>query len=397
MTALVLFITYMFTISITGYIWRTLMNHGDWDTNWYQPDPAHFLWPGICSAGCYNTCPLGKIYCTDFTQMYIEWNSYEISTAQYKNLELSYNARVSEGSGQARGQVFIEYAFYKASNTDAYRTLRVFGSGDIGINGNFIFNAWNPSAEFQDAEGLIFKMRTTDDIGYLRCYFNDFYLTGDFFTTIKPSAAPSVSTSVPSQSPTLVPSQSTLFPSRAPTLAPIKSPTLLPTRAPSLRPTLPPTQPPTLLPTRTPSVRPTLPPTQSPTLLPTQPPTLLPTRAPSLHPTLPPTQSTLLPTQSPSFATRYPTVSTINASYSNYTVSISFNCEQEAVVRACDINKTTITRQVSAIIVAYIDPYYNTALLSTDIINDEVVIILSIQTDEYNSLIGEAIGDRIEK
>eukprot|EP01083_Nonionella_stella_P225997 803022_1 len=358
MTALVLFITYMFTISITGYIWRTLMNHGDWDTNWYQPDPAHFLWPGICSAGCYNTCPLGKIYCTDFTQMYIEWNSYEISTAQYKNLELSYNARVSEGSGQARGQVFIEYAFYKASNTDAYRTLRVFGSGDIGINGNFIFNAWNPSAEFQDAEGLIFKMRTTDDIGYLRCYFNDFYLTGDFFTTIKPSAAPSVSTSVPSQSPTLVPSQSTLFPSRAPTLAPIKSPTLLPTRAPSLRPTLPPTQPPTLLPTRTPSVRPTLPPTlrptlpptqpptllptrtpsvrptlpptQSPTLLPTQPPTLLPTRAPSLHPTLPPTQSTLLPTQSPSFATRYPTVSTINASYSNYTVSISFNCEQEA-------------------------------------------------------------------
>eukprot|EP01083_Nonionella_stella_P225996 803020_1 len=305
MTALVLFITYMFTISITGYIWRTLMNHGDWDTNWYQPDPAHFLWPGICSAGCYNTCPLGKIYCTDFTQMYIEWNSYEISTAQYKNLELSYNARVSEGSGQARGQVFIEYAFYKASNTDAYRTLRVFGSGDIGINGNFIFNAWNPSAEFQDAEGLIFKMRTTDDIGYLRCYFNDFYLTGDFFTTIKPSAAPSVSTSVPSQSPTLVPSQSTLFPSRAPTLAPIKSPTLLPTRAPSLRPTLPPTQ--------------------SPTLLPTQPPTLLPTRAPSLRPTLPPTSTTDFTSNSNSIRTSDFTSNSITDFTSNSTTDVTSN------------------------------------------------------------------------
>eukprot|EP01083_Nonionella_stella_P285360 971297_1 len=76
----------------------------------------------------------------------------------------------------------------------------------------------------------------------------------------------------------------------------------------------------------------------------------------------------------------------------NHTISIVFHsCVS---VHSCDINKTTITNQIDAIIVAYID--YNTQILSTEIMNNEVVIILAIGMDEYNSLLGQRISDRIE-
>eukprot|EP01083_Nonionella_stella_P060367 157664_1 len=101
------------------------------------------------------------------------------------------------------------------------------------------------------------------------------------------------------------------------------------------------------------------------------------TRNPTSSPTSPYPTTFLTPTSLPSVH-RYPTVSTITVPYSNYTISILFDCEPEDVVHACDINKTTITRQITAILVAYID--YNTAILSTDTINNEVVIILSIET-----------------
>eukprot|EP01083_Nonionella_stella_P147123 463718_1 len=238
--------------------------------------------------------------------------------------------------------------------------------------------------------------------------------------TLSPSRDPSTPTLNPSVTPTQMPSTPTSNPLLNPTSTPTELPTLSPSRDPStptLNPSVTPTQMPST-PTSNPLLNPTSTPTELPTLSPSRDPSSIPTTIPS-RPSITPTKSptnppssdptnnpikfpTISPSHDPSsepspFATRYPTVPTINAPYSNYTISILFDCEPEDVVHACDINKTTITRQVSAIIVAYIDPYYNTALLSTDIINDEVVIILSIQTDEYNSLIGEAIGDRIEK
>eukprot|EP01083_Nonionella_stella_P106019 305362_1 len=117
--------------------------------------------------------------------------------------------------------------------------------------------------------------------------------------------------------------------------------------------------------------------------------------------TTPPSDS---PTNEPSTSpSKYPfqnieAVAT-NATYpiwsTNYTVSILFHsCEQEDGLHACDINKTTITSQINAILIAYYD--YSTKIISSDIINNEVVIILSIAMDEHSSLIGDAIANDIE-
>eukprot|EP01083_Nonionella_stella_P228664 810163_1 len=54
-----------------------------------------------------------------------------------------------------------------------------------------------------------------------------------------------------------------------------------------------------------------------------------------------------------------------------------------------------MTSQIDMILVAYID--YNPRILSTDIINNEVAIILSLEMDEYNSLIGDAIENELQE
>eukprot|EP01083_Nonionella_stella_P060366 157663_1 len=219
--------------------------------------------------------------------------------------------------------------------------------------------------------------------------------------TLSPSRDPSTPTLNPSVTPTQMPSTPTSNPLLNPTSTPTELPTLSPSRDPStptLNPSVTPTQMPST-PTSNPLLNPTSTPTELPTLSPSRDPSSIPTTIPS-RPSITPTKSptnppssdptnnpikfpTISPSHDPSsepspFATRYPTVPTINAPYSNYTISISFDCGQEDVVHDCDINKTTITRQITAILVAYID--YNTAILSTDTINNEVVIILSIET-----------------
>eukprot|EP01083_Nonionella_stella_P081401 224207_1 len=158
--------------------------------------------------------------------------------------------------------------------------------------------------------------------------------------------------------------------------------TSMPTPMPTSAPTTP-----TRMPTIAPTYAPT-PQTSSPTSAPT---THFPTSAPTVPTRVPSSPPTGIWTPSPS---QYPTAEHTGPS-TKYTVSISFhNCEQENEADDCDINQTTITSEVNAVLVAYID--YDTKILSTDIINNEVVIVLSIGMDGYNPLIGERMSDRIE-
>eukprot|EP01083_Nonionella_stella_P026823 73860_1 len=90
----------------------------------------------------------------------------------------------------------------------------------------------------------------------------------------------------------------------------------------------------------------------------------------------------------------YPTAVPVVSS-TTFTVSIVFNnCEHEDETNACELNKTVISSQIEDILVAYID--YDANILSTVIINNEVVIILSVAMDAHNVLIGETISDNIE-
>eukprot|EP01083_Nonionella_stella_P095312 267527_1 len=147
------------------------------------------------------------------------------------------------------------------------------------------------------------------------------------------------------------------------------------------------------LPTIHPSADSTRSPSKQPSHMPTSFPTV-PTRMPTIAPTYGSTVSTSPPTLTGVLTpdpSHYPTTAHIVI----YTISIVFHsCEQENEAPACGINQTTITGEVNAVIVAYID--YDTKILSSDIINNEVVMVLSIGMDEYNSSIGERMSDRIE-
>eukprot|EP01083_Nonionella_stella_P134776 410000_1 len=163
------------------------------------------------------------------------------------------------------------------------------------------------------------------------------------------------------QSPTSQPTSSTGEPSSTPTGGPSSTPTDRPSSTPT---------------TGEPSATPTSGPSSTPT-------TGKPSSTPTFYPTFSPTR---LPISSTG---RSDTITT------EYTISITFlDCGKEDAVNACDINKTTMANEIDAILVAYID--CDTDILSTDIINNEVVIILSITMDEHNSLIGERISNRIE-
>eukprot|EP01083_Nonionella_stella_P273458 927602_1 len=174
------------------------------------------------------------------------------------------------------------------------------------------------------------------------------------------------------------------YPSSAPNSTPI--PTRMPSFDPSSTPTLYPTQTPTMVPTSEPTT-PTIYPTSAPTIVPTSEPTIYPTREPTIVPTSDPTVS-------PTLVTTYPTISAPKIAIStNYTILIIFlACDQGK--DSCDLNKTSITSDVNDILVAYTD--YDSTILSTNIINNEVTVILSVEMDEYNSLIGETISDRIK-
>eukprot|EP01083_Nonionella_stella_P304194 1056099_1 len=150
-----------------------------------------------------------------------------------------------------------------------------------------------------------------------------------------PTSTPTEMTELPTLSPSRDPSTPTLNPSVTPTQmpsTPTSNPLLNPTSTPTELPTLSPSRDPSSIPTTIPS-RPSITPTKSPT----NPPSSDPTNNPIKFPTISPSHD---PSSEPSpFATRYPTVPTINAPYSNYTISILFDCEPEDVVHACDINK----------------------------------------------------------
>eukprot|EP01083_Nonionella_stella_P108827 316801_1 len=83
---------------------------------------------------------------------------------------------------------------------------------------------------------------------------------------------------------------------------------------------------------------------------------------------------------------------------SMYTVSIEIiGCNNELTGDECvaSMNETTIMRQINHILVAYLD--YDVHVLSTDILDNTIIVRLSVTTDEDNQLDGDVIGRDIER
>eukprot|EP01083_Nonionella_stella_P303522 1051058_1 len=178
--------------------------------------------------------------------------------------------------------------------------------------------------------------------------------------------------------------------SESPTSDPLA--TTLPPYPNSIEPTSDPTIDPSIYPSNSPSNVPSSSPSSLPSNLPSHVPSITgaslsptaPSELPSLSPSNVPSQ---LPTDLPS---NFPSNVPSNPSSLTSIYTISILCDE---VHVCDINTTTITSQINATLIAY---DYNANILSADIINTELVITLSIATDQHNPLIGETIEDRIE-
>eukprot|EP01083_Nonionella_stella_P151811 485679_1 len=218
--------------------------------------------------------------------------------------------------------------------------------------------------------------------------------------TKNPTTAPTnMPSSTPSSAPTHPSDEPTLSPSRAPFSAPTDNPTPLPTHGPSILPSSGPTAETSPSPSRSPSIEAsTQDPTPASSLHPISAATSVPTIYPTTslpttkHPTIAPTG---VPSNDPSPSSSLYATTTSTISLTNYTISISFHsCEQDDEIHDCDVNKTRITSHINTILIAYVD--YDSKILSTDVMDNEVVIILSIAMDESHSLFSETISNTIE-
>eukprot|EP01083_Nonionella_stella_P004555 13196_1 len=284
---------------------------------------------------------------------------------------------------------------YTAPLSTPLYSINAIGVGDLIylVSGNndivHILNTTNHSMTFISPANMV---QVTGDAGIVLHHSNTHVFGGSDNNNVwqyynlnstAVDASINITTKGPTYHPSYYPSYNPSYPpSSHPSYTPITGhPSSFPSAVPSFYPssntqnTTPPT-----------TANPTF---QSPTSHPTSS-----TGEPSSTPTVYPTLAPILQTIAPSFtSTRLPTSPTgrSDAITTMYTISITFpNCGKEDAINACDINKTTMANQI----VAYID--YDTSILSTDIINNEVVVIVSITMDEYNSLIGETISDRIE-
>eukprot|EP01083_Nonionella_stella_P318097 1160997_1 len=224
-------------------------------------------------------------------------------------------------------------------------------------------------------------------------------------TSSNPSENPSSNpTDNPSFSPSFVPSSSpTQPPSLYPTNDPTRSPTTAgatqqPSKAPLPTPTLSPTSNPSFSPSFIPSSSPTQPPSLSPTRS-SSVPTADPSKSPSKHPVIQPTTA---PTKTPpsEYPTATPTSNPIKADavVTNYEISFEItSCEDQET--ECQLDEEII-EEVTEVIKATIGAETEDGIvdvISVEIVDDDLVIRLSVMTDPTQALKPGYITSHIEK
>eukprot|EP01083_Nonionella_stella_P274333 931093_1 len=185
-------------------------------------------------------------------------------------------------------------------------------------------------------------------------------------------------------------------PTNPPTSNPTKQPTTTPTNPPTSE-SQNPTKPPTSHPTTGPTLNPTTDPTTGPTLYPTTDPTTNPSDAPSSPPTNNPSRSPSKATNAPSAVptltpTTYPTPP--NAVITYYGVSIEIeSCDDQDSNTECTLddddknNMLQTIQTVDSIVV----------IVTVDIVDDELVLCISITTDRTNVLRAAVIRSHVWK
>eukprot|EP01083_Nonionella_stella_P144980 453466_1 len=223
-----------------------------------------------------------------------------------------------------------------------------------------------------------------------------------------PSSAPSDDpTPAPTFDPTGAPSRS---PSSAPSAHPSTAPSSPPTRNPSSAPSRNPTTAPTANPTESPSSNPSNNPTFSPTVAPSRFPSFAPSNAPFVSPSSAPTNNpTNHPTINPSAATNAPSVrptvtptrhpATSNAVVTNYEILIAIkNCDDEdgdhqGSSETCALDTDVIDEIVDS--VQDVDDHVD--VVSAGVVDDDLVIRISITTDPTKVLQSDVIRSHVEK
>eukprot|EP01083_Nonionella_stella_P169582 575343_1 len=226
--------------------------------------------------------------------------------------------------------------------------------------------------------------------------------------SIHPTNVPSVlPTDVPSMRPTSVPSA---HPTNLPSIPPTDVPSMRPANVPSIHPSSDPTTGATKQPSKAPLHVPTLSPTFIPSSSPTQPPSLSPTRSssvptadpsksPSKHPVIQPTTA---PTKTPpsEYPTATPTSNPIKADavVTNYEISFEItSCEDQET--ECQLDEEII-EEVTEVIIATIGEETEDGIvdvISVEIVDDDLVIRLSVMTDPTQALKPGYITSHIEK
>eukprot|EP01083_Nonionella_stella_P157777 512598_1 len=217
--------------------------------------------------------------------------------------------------------------------------------------------------------------------------------------TITPTKAPSKEpTQVPSIDPTQTPSKApTDDPTKGPTHAPSIDPTTTPSKAPSNDPTQNPTGTPTKAPSKEPTQVPSIDPTQTPSKAPTDDPTKGPTHAPSIDPTTTPSNDpTQNPTGTPTKApSNDPTNNPISedAVVTNYEVKIDIICGNGDDGDECDIDPDVLNDAIETMLIAEAT---GVEIISSYIVKDDLIILLSVTTDPRKVLTTDEINGRIE-
>eukprot|EP01083_Nonionella_stella_P094149 264076_1 len=204
-----------------------------------------------------------------------------------------------------------------------------------------------------------------------------------FVPSQDPSSDP---TEHPSSDPTISPTQ---VPSNNPTATPSNDPTNTPTITPTKAPSKEPTQVPSIDPTQTPSKAPTDDPTKGPTHAPSIDPTTTPSKAPSNDPTPNPTGT---PTKAPS---KDPTNNPISedAVITNYEVKIDIICGNGDDGDECDIDPDVLNDAIETMLIAEAT---GVEIISSYIVKDDLIILLSVTTDPRKVLTTDEINGRIE-
>eukprot|EP01083_Nonionella_stella_P313332 1124352_1 len=226
--------------------------------------------------------------------------------------------------------------------------------------------------------------------------------------TLYPTAATTLDpTSAPTNNPSTAPSSA---PSNNPTPAPTFDPTGAPSRSPSSAPTANPTTAPSTNPTEYPSLNPSNNPTFSPTVAPSMSPSFAPsirpsssTKAPTInpsnHPTTRPSPSTKTPSVPPTVTpTLYPIAP--NTVVTNYEILIAIkNCDDD---EDGDHQGSRATCALDTDVIGYIvdsvqgmDDHVD--VVSAGVVDDDLVIRISITTDPTKVLQSDVVRSHVEK